>query len=109
MAAKAWPKPTGEVQQFKRNTRDLLPPDKYPADKLARMDRAYKVHVAYSLRGGIDRAIPPSVFNQTGAAFYGVPAGSTRAQVEEVLRRSFRLPSPLARLAQQYREQAKEN
>jgi len=46
---------------------------------------AYALHVAHSFYGAKKRAtIGPS-----GAGFYGTPAGMTRGQVEEALRRSF--------------------
>lgn len=49
----------------------------------------YRAHVEHGQKGGIDRAIPASVFKQTGATFYGVPAGSTRAEQDRILRATF--------------------
>lgn len=94
------------VAQVKLRTLDHLPPEQYPPSKLAGMDRYYKAHAAYALRGGLQRLIPPSAFANPGAGFYGVPAGSTRAQVAEVLARTFaasRHYSSLSTLAQRYR------
>ena len=60
-------------------------PRGWPAGKRA-SERAYTLHVAHSHFGALKRVgIGP-----TGAAFYGVPAGNTRAEVERVLRESFR-------------------
>ena len=46
---------------------------------------AYSSHVSFGWRGiGKQQSLP-----EAGAAFYGTPAGMTKAQVTEVLRRSF--------------------
>mgnify|MGYP001578005337 CR=1 FL=1 len=60
-------------------------PRGWPAGKRA-SERAYTLHVAHSHFGALKRVGVGPI----GAAFYGVPAGSTRAEVERVLREAFR-------------------
>ena len=99
---KAWPKPTGDVQQFKVNALDRLPPADYPAKKLVILDRAYRAHVAHSYYGARKRLD----FGPAGAGFYGTPKGMTKAQVEAILTKHYAPPrvySPLSQLATKYR------
>lgn len=60
-----------------------------PAGQLS-SERAYRAHVAHSFYGAKVR----TEAGPRGAAFYGTPAGMTKKQVEEVLRRTFAQPAP---------------
>lgn len=117
-SVKVWPRSNGQVQQFK--LRDLFPPEKYPSEKLARMDKVYRAHWQHC-GAAFHRKPQPLGGN---ARTWGTCAPYPRPSAEvarfikasyawatpisaDIPRAHFRKPrSPLSRLAQFYRQGA---